>query len=182
MLFAPSQPKQAKTSKTVTKSRLFSDKGDRIALYISLKQDDPVRKMNVPIPLPVSVTGTDMQKYVLDQFPDSDGVYNFYVYIQTGPYDYQQVYKGDAFKFDIPQLSSSQSGLAVDHFLGNENTTDAIPDTGVQICDAKKQVTVNWSGLMKKLPNIYGHVVQIGTIVASLAGQQDAVRVDGKNT
>lgn len=168
MIFAPAESRTEKPTRT-TKSRFQMDKGDRVAMYITLKADDPVRRMNVPIPLPLSVTGTDMKRYIVDQYADSDGVYNMYVFLQTGPYDYAQLYKGEAFKFDVAPDASTTSSLNVDHYLGNENTTSAIKEPQPEMNDAKKQLSINWANLLKKVPSVLGHVVQIGTAIASLA-------------
>ena len=59
--------------------------------------------MNVPLPMPFTVTGTDMQKYVIDQFPDQDGVNLLHIFLQKAPYEFQEVYVGKPFMFEDPQ-------------------------------------------------------------------------------
>lgn len=125
--------------------------------------------MNTPLSLPLSLTGQDMRTYIVDQYPDSDGVYHLYVLVQNGPYDYQQLYCGKGFKLDRPDpLVAAASTLNVDHFLGNANTTDVLTDPTPPV-DTSQGLQINWPSLMKSMPSIMGHVVQIGTTIASIA-------------
>jgi hypothetical protein len=64
----------------------------------------------------------------------------------------------------------------VAHFLGNANSSDVLPGQGVTPSDASKfksGLKINWGNLLKAAPNVIGHVVQIGTTIASVLGVQD---------
>lgn len=179
-LVDPNDAKKASISKSKNKSVCKAGKnvGDRIGLYLNLKED-PVRKMNDPMLLPLKVTGPDMKTYVIDQYPDSDGIFQLYVLLQTGPYEYTRLYAGKPFKFSSPtpvDQTSTQSTLNVDHYMGNENTTDVISDSEVPV-----NLGINWTNVLKKAPITLGHVVQIGTAVAALLQDETDVVIPGKN-
>lgn len=165
-------------------SKPVEKKEDRLALYIQLKADDQtVRSMNVPYQFPLQVYGQDGKTYVLDQFADQDGIYRFHILQRNGPYAYEQVYSGDPFilKTEQGQTVGDKSAFLVSHFIGNDNSTDVLPGSAnnpspvpqSDISKMKSGVKFNWGNLLKAAPSVIGHVVQIGTTIASVMGVQD---------
>jgi hypothetical protein len=86
--------------------------------YGHLEAIPMIYRCGQPVPLPITLAGHDGATYILDQLRDnSTGVFSVCVYKKNGPYNYQQVFKGDAFrsKVDNPQGASN---LLVDHYIG----------------------------------------------------------------
>lgn len=62
----------------------------------------------------------------------------------------------------------------VKHYLGNQNSNDIV-SSSMFISDSLKSkgVGINWGNLLKAAPTVLGHVVQIGTTIASSLTTQD---------
>ena len=63
----------------------------------------------------------------------------------------------------------------VSHYLGNDNTTDVLPGSSgsSDVSKIKSNVGINWGNIFSALPSVIGHVVQIGTTIASVLGFLD---------
>ena len=148
MFVSKSKVKSAKCLTVVPSQK----KQDRLALYTQLKADDEtVRTMNTPYQFPLQVYGDDGKTYILEQFADQDGIFRFHVLQRNGPYSYDQVYSGDPFmlKTDPGENVGDKSAFLVSHYIGNENSTDVLSQSGsspIPNSDTSqmKNVKINW--------------------------------------
>lgn len=69
------------------------------------------------------------------------------------------------------------SSFIVKHYLGNENSTDVIKNPEVTDMMKVKGLGINFGNLLKVAPTIFGHMVQIGTTIASVLDSDDAPTV-----
>lgn len=62
------------------------------------------------------------------------------------------------------------------HYIGQDNSTDVLPGQASSASDASKikgSLKFNWGNLLKAAPSVLGHVVQIGTTIASVMDVRD---------
>ena len=86
-------------------------------------------------------------------------------------------------KTDPGENVGDKSAFLVSHYIGNENSTDVLSQSGsspIPNSDISKMknVKINWGGLLKVAPTVIGHVVQIGITIASVVSPQDGDKKD----
>lgn len=129
-----------------------------------------------PVPLPITFVGDDGDTYILDQVQDAvTGVYSLCVFKKNGPYSYQQVYKGDGFKAKNDDSYGTQSNLVVDQYVSPDNSTKVLSNDDLTSLSSefnKMNLGFSMGDLLKQAPSILGHVIEIGTTIAGLVGEE----------
>lgn len=79
-------------------------------------------------------------------------------------------------KDNYSSVKSQFNYFVCKHYLGDQNTTNLISSPSSNLSDksrVKQSVGINWGNMLKAVPTVIGHVVSIGTQIATVLAIKD---------